>query len=328
MKARGAWLVGLTAGLFLQAVGAHSTLSSPSPALLAAPSAQAIFSNSGAITIPSAGTSGPASPYPSSITVAGLGGPVTKVTVTLTNFSHTIPSDVDILLVGPTGANATIMSDAGGVPDAINLTLTLDDAAATALPDIGPLVTGSFKPTNYNLGAGDTWPAPAPAPSGGSALSVFNGTNPNGTWSLYVVDDLDGDVGTISGGWSLTITAPPPTATATVTPTPTSTGASTSTPMPTATLTPTPASTPTPCILGDIHCDGIVDIRDYGGWRQNFGARNCGNPADLDRNCIVDIRDYGIWRQQFGQTAGASAPRAVPPAGTATPTPSRTPAGR
>ena len=30
-------------------------------------------------------------------------------------------------------------------------------------------------------------------------------------------------------------------------------------------------TTRTGCILGDINCDGIVDIRDYGIWRQNFG---------------------------------------------------------
>ena len=57
-----------------------------------------------------------------------------------------------------------------------------------------------------------------------------------------------------------------------------------------------------PTLLGDINNDGIVDIRDYGIWRQNFGQTNCGNPADLDGNCIVDIRDYGIWRQSFGET--------------------------
>src|SRR5262245_12654783 len=55
-------------------------------------------------------------------------------------------------------------------------------------------------------------------------------------------------------------------------------------------------------LIGDINNDGIVDIRDYGVWRQNFGQTNCGNPADLDGNCIVDIRDYGIWRQHFGET--------------------------
>ena len=36
-----------------------------------------------------------------------------------------------------------------------------------------------------------------------------------------------------------------------------------------------------PAVLGDINNDGIVDTRDYGIWRQNFGATDCGNPADL-----------------------------------------------
>jgi hypothetical protein len=50
----------------------------------------------------------------------------------------------------------------------------------------------------------------------------------------------------------------------------------------------------TGCILGDINCDGVVDLLDYGLWRQAFGATGCGNPADLNGDCIVDIRDYGI----------------------------------
>jgi CSLREA domain-containing protein len=124
-----------------------------------------------------------------------------------------------------------------------------------------------------------------------------------------------------------------------ITPTPTSTPTSTLTPTstatPTPTSTPTPGGTPTPtptaCILGDINCDGIVDIRDYGIWRQNFGQIGCGNPADLNRDCIVDIQDYGIWRQNFGHTAGAAAPGAVPPValasgtGSLTPGPTRSP---
>src|SRR5438045_1934298 len=65
--------------------------------------------------------------------------------------------------------------------------------------------------------------------------------------------------------------------------------------------------------------DGIVDIRDYGVWRQQFGQQGAGNPADLDQNGIVDIRDYGIWRLNFGHTAGVAfrgepfpAPRGTP----------------
>jgi hypothetical protein len=59
-------------------------------------------------------------------------------------------------------------------------------------------------------------------------------------------------------------------------------------------------------ILGDINGDGLVDIRDYGLWRADFGNTTCGDPADLDVNCIVDIRDYGIWRQNFGHSAGSA----------------------
>ena len=58
-------------------------------------------------------------------------------------------------------------------------------------------------------------PAPAPAPSGESALSVFDGIDPNGTWKLYIADDSDqpledtGERGssTLSGGWELQIKA-------------------------------------------------------------------------------------------------------------------------
>src|SRR4051794_19269803 len=84
------------------------------------------------------------------------------------------------------------------------------------------------------------------------------------------------------------------------------------------------------CNVGDINCDGIVDIRDYGIWRQLFGDTDCGNPADLDNNCLVDIRDYGIWRVTFGQTgpvATATPTATLTATATPTPTPTSTPAG-
>ena len=104
------------------------------------------------------------------------------MTVTLNNLSHTFPDDIDILLVGPQGQNAIIMSDVGGGTDVVDITLTLDDDAANALPDGTVLTSGTFRPANY--GAGDPFPAPAPAPSGNVPLSIFNGTDPNGMWSL------------------------------------------------------------------------------------------------------------------------------------------------
>ena len=155
--------------------------------------------------------------------------------------TSTSPGDLDLLLVGPGGQNAVIMSDVGGGGDVTNITLLLSDAAAAPMTG-ATLVSGTFKPTNL-VGLApepDTWPAPAPAASGLAALSVFNGfSNANGTWSLYVFDDTAGDVHTFASGWDLTITqaggagCPSPTPPAS--------------PTPTLTPTPTPpAATPTP----------------------------------------------------------------------------------
>ena len=36
-------------------------------------------------------------------------------------------------------------------------------------------------------------------------MSAFDGTDPNGTWNLFVVDDAAGDSGKISG-WTLDLT--------------------------------------------------------------------------------------------------------------------------
>nr|MCU0756673.1 hypothetical protein [Xanthomonadales bacterium] len=163
------------------------------------------FSNTDAIAIPMVGSTGIASPYPSPITVSGVGGTVGQVVVTLTGYSHTFPDDVDVLLVGPTGARMVLLSDVGGSADAVDLTLVFDDTAADPALDNGPLVSGTYRPTN--IGATDTFASPAPAAPYDSALSVFNGTDPNGVWQLFVVDDLTGDSGSFAGGWSLTITA-------------------------------------------------------------------------------------------------------------------------
>jgi subtilisin-like proprotein convertase family protein len=176
---------------------------------LAAGSTQT-FSNLASITIPSAG---PGVPYPSSIAVSGVTDTVKKVTVTLRTMNHTWPDDVDVLLVGPTGQTLVIMSDAGSSIDMINVTLTLDDTAGGLL-GTADLPSGTYKPTDY--WAGDPFAgAPAgpyneAAPSGAATFgSVFNGLDPNGTWSLYVVDDNATDSGNISGGWSLAITSAP-----------------------------------------------------------------------------------------------------------------------
>lgn len=176
------------------------------------------FSNPTPIVIPAVGTSGVASPYPSTISVSGVGTSLAGLAVTLTGLAHSFPDDIDMLLVAPDGRAFRLLTDCGGNPVAVGLTLTLSDAATNPLPDFGPLVSGVFRPSSYGGGPiPDTFPPPAPPgaqvapPDEGedSFASVFGGTDPNGTWSLYVLDDASGDSGSISGGWSLTITATP-----------------------------------------------------------------------------------------------------------------------
>jgi subtilisin-like proprotein convertase family protein len=163
---------------------------------------ETIVPNTANITIPS---SGAATPYPSTISVPSGLGSVQKVTATLKGLSHTWPSDVDVLLVGPGGQGVVLMSDAGSSTDATDLTFVFDDTGPAL--GTGTLASGTYRPTN--ISTGDSWPGPAPAGPYGTALSVFNGTDPAGVWTLYVVDDTSGDSGSFAAGWSLTITTPP-----------------------------------------------------------------------------------------------------------------------
>jgi subtilisin-like proprotein convertase family protein len=147
----------------------------------------------------------PAATYPSGVTVSGLSGTVSDVDVTLGGIDWSYLNGLDAMLVAPDGRKAMLLSDIGGFNHAIDVTLTLDDEASAPLSTIDVPATGRYRPTNY--GGGDIFPAPAPnASTAGSPLSVFDGSNPNGTWKLYVVQDEVGVApGVISAGWSLRI---------------------------------------------------------------------------------------------------------------------------
>ncbi len=160
------------------------------------------FSNPSPITI---NDNSAASPYPSPITVSNLTGVVSHVSIQVNNLSHTLPSQVNLLLVAPTtSSRALIFSHCGGATSVSNITVTLDDAAPSPLPQNSPLVSGLYQPAKYPPSV--SFPTPAPTPGASNFLATFKGINPNGTWNLYVVDDQTGDTGSIAGGWSLTVT--------------------------------------------------------------------------------------------------------------------------
>jgi uncharacterized repeat protein (TIGR01451 family) len=160
----------------------------------------ASYNNPATITI---NEFGPASPYPSQIQVSGLTNLlVSKVTASLYGFAHTWPSDVNVLLSSPSGQELILMGHTGGANGVTNINLTFDDAATQPLTT-NTLVSGTYLPTD--ISPIDTFPGVAPAT--GTSLGVFNGSNPNGVWSLYVYDDKEGDGGVIANGWSLALTA-------------------------------------------------------------------------------------------------------------------------
>jgi subtilisin-like proprotein convertase family protein len=138
---------------------------------------------------------GTASPYPITLEITGLSGAIDEVAVRLDDLTHTYPEDLDVLLVGPGGHASMFMSDVGGWDDVANIDVTFRDGAPPA--PARHLTTGTFAPSN--ISPFESLPAPAPPGPYPVPLSVFNGTNPNGTWSLYIEDDFTTDVGTLAG---------------------------------------------------------------------------------------------------------------------------------
>jgi subtilisin-like proprotein convertase family protein len=121
--------------------------------------ATASYTSTAPLTIGGPGATG----APSTLEVVGAGTLVTDVDLALTGFSHARPRDVDLVLVGPDGQRATVLSD------------------------------------------GET-----PVASHETSLAVFEGTNPNGTWRLHVVDDEAGGARGRLEGWSLRLTTHSP----------------------------------------------------------------------------------------------------------------------
>ncbi len=174
------------------------------------------FSNPTRIDVPATGNSGKAGLYPSPIAVGGLQGTVTKVTARLNGVHHRFANDLQVMLVGPGGQSTVLMASVTTRPgDATTVrhSLTGESIAFTAGGrEPGRRITsGVFSPIDSGFALNFEAPAPA-TPSGG--LAQFAGTQPNGTWNLFVVDGEGTPLttGAIAGGWSLDIetTGPPP----------------------------------------------------------------------------------------------------------------------
>lgn len=147
---------------------------------------------------------GAGSPYPLKKHYNFGLGKVRRVAVSLAGVKYARGGHLDVMLVGPTGRKAMMLSDVCG-GHSLNLSsLSISTRHSDVLPP-GPSAACSdfhayVRPVDYE--PGEKMPAPAPpGPYGGA--SVFNGTNPNGTWSLYLADDTTtytGSIGEVSFG--------------------------------------------------------------------------------------------------------------------------------
>ncbi len=164
---------------------------------------------------------GPGYGYPSVITASGIpAGVVTKVSVTLSNFGHQFPHDVDTMLEGPGGESSILFSKCGnGNYPVQNVTLTFDPSAGATVPLTGYITSGTYLPTGNPtnimaqlptvLGGVQGVPAAPLAPYSAN-LGAFVGGQANGIWALWIVDTVTLDAGVVTNGWVLDISSGAP----------------------------------------------------------------------------------------------------------------------
>lgn len=105
------------------------------------------------------------------------------------NISHTRNSDLNVVLISPSGTPVVLSSGNGGDFDNVFAGTLFDDQAITT-----PVTDFEFE---------DSVTASYVVPEG--ALAQLVGENPNGTWTLQIDDLLTGETGTLDG-WQLDLT--------------------------------------------------------------------------------------------------------------------------
>jgi uncharacterized repeat protein (TIGR01451 family) len=100
--------------------------------------------------------------------------------------SHTWRGDIDMRLQSPTGTTQRLLiPDTTGAGNDDNYNILLDDEATI------PVNTGAHDVANNTAAARYEFSVQPAQP-----LSVFDGQNPNGTWTMTICDDYTGETGT------------------------------------------------------------------------------------------------------------------------------------
>ena len=135
---------------------------------------------------------GPGGIAASTITVSGVNTYLQDLDL-FTDIPHTFAADLHITVTSPAGTAVTLTTDNGGTNDNVFAGTTWDDDAGDTNPP-GPVTDNTF--ANAVV---ETPLVPE------EAFAAFIGEDPNGTWTLDIVDDAGQDIGTLNS-WSVTLT--------------------------------------------------------------------------------------------------------------------------
>ena len=124
------------------------------------------------------------------INIGGAGPYLLDLDLT-TDITHTFPGDLEITLTSPAGTTVVITTDNGGGSNDVFAGTLWDDQAGQPATDFA-----------YSDGIVASPLVPE------QALSPFIGEDPNGTWTLDIIDDEGADVGTLNS-WTLDVTTIP-----------------------------------------------------------------------------------------------------------------------
>jgi len=160
------------------------------------------YTNSTSLIIPDFAPSTPV--YPTSISISNQPGLIQKVIVEIRGLSHFSISDVGAMLRSPNGDEVLLFALVGS-GQKTGLDFIFDQASTNLLPDNLNIVSGTYKPTNYTSG---DWEFPSNTyTTYNSSLELFNGSLPEGNWSLFISGNGSGSGGgSLSNGWVLTVT--------------------------------------------------------------------------------------------------------------------------
>ncbi len=160
------------------------------------------------------GASGPFTPNPSIIKVAGLPGTVNSMKLTLKSFStffNAEANSIESLIAGPAGTALDFFSKTGGSnPGALAVgDYVFSDSASSTVPN-SSFGAGTYKPTSnstpdtftsgYYTVPSFTYATPA---GSDTFASKFSNSSPNGTWSLFFNAASHINTAGAAGGWCM-----------------------------------------------------------------------------------------------------------------------------